>query len=256
MNKVWTFGDSFTQGNGCNPYDDYYEFTKKDRFSSKKPMKIFPDLLGMSLGLEVNNFARGGASNSFILRSVVRNIDKIKKGDFVVIGYTDEFRFEIPHPGNRMHKVLIDHFDVSSDISKSPKTFHEGEYVGKEQNKRMNYAMYQYVKEIHMMKLYRDPENPNMKETYGHEVLDREVKIQFRSLINYFKQNNIAVYEFDWTKDDFIPRYEQISYATKGKIQNYHLSWKGHEDLSNNILEHWERLNKKVPFHPNSKGLI
>ena len=180
--------------------------------------------------MKLNNISMGGGSNSYILRNIISNISKIKSGDVIAIGYTDPWRFEVPGAGNFMRQVL------SESAIRGHDTFTEERWVGIDQNKRMNDSMYYYCTEIHMMKLFRDPENPNMKETWGYDVLAREVNTQFISLIKHFKNNNIKVVTFKWDDNRFSERYETIDKATNGNIKNYHLSWKGHYNLSNDLM--------------------
>ena len=67
------------------------------------------------------------------------------------------------------------------------------------------------------------------------------------------ENNKIKVVTFNWDTHEF--RYESISIATNNTIQNYHLSWKGHQDLHNDILKFLQRndiLNLKTSIHLNS----
>tara|TARA_B110000285_G_scaffold199990_1_gene233549 strand:+ start:7287 stop:8087 length:801 start_codon:yes stop_codon:yes gene_type:complete len=222
-NTLWTFGDSFTEGNGCLPGNLYYEKT----FDTKNPQAIWTKLLSNRLSFKLEDFSMGGASNPYILRNVISNIDKIKSGDIVVIGYTDDWRFEISGP-HRMHQVLINSIEGYD-------TFHEEESIGKEQNKLINDVMTEYCKEIHMMKLH----NPDGNERYSFEIIAKEIKTQFNSLIKHFHNNKIKVVTFNWDMEDFCGRYEDITKATKTnhQIKNFHLSWKGHKSLNDDIFK-------------------
>ena len=50
MNKVWTFGDSFTFGDGCNWWDDYYK-----NYPEKRGLK-FNKLLSNHYDLPLEDF--------------------------------------------------------------------------------------------------------------------------------------------------------------------------------------------------------
>ena len=70
MNTLWTFGDSFTFGHGCRPdgpLPEYYNNYKKDGDDT------WPNLLGSMLNTKVKNFGKCGASNDYILDSIIDN---------------------------------------------------------------------------------------------------------------------------------------------------------------------------------------
>ena len=81
MNKLWVFGDSFSTGGG---YPDKKTFNK-----------FWPSIVANKLGLKLVNKALGGRSNETILTTMITNLHKINKGDYVIIGLTDSIRFEI-----------------------------------------------------------------------------------------------------------------------------------------------------------------
>ena len=51
MNKLWTFGDSFTAGFGCTPKFEYYKKYYKEGD------KLWVDLLADEMGLTLSNIA-------------------------------------------------------------------------------------------------------------------------------------------------------------------------------------------------------
>jgi hypothetical protein len=82
MNRLITFGDSFTYGHGlvdCHIPPD---------LAGPNCSKIsWPQLLGDKLGIEVINRAKPGHSNIEILRDVLRSTD-ILSTDIIIIGWT------------------------------------------------------------------------------------------------------------------------------------------------------------------------
>jgi hypothetical protein len=70
-------------------YSQYYEY-KNNTFPP-----IWPDLLSVKLGVSLNNYAIGGISNDEIFSIFCQNINKIKCGDIVIIGWSFKERFRI-----------------------------------------------------------------------------------------------------------------------------------------------------------------
>jgi hypothetical protein len=95
-NRLWAFGDSFTQGYGCIYGDEYYHkhYKEGDR--------LWPDHLGALLGLEAINKGSSGASNDKILDTILHNYKDVKKGDTVIISmnYPQRLDVEIPYKDN------------------------------------------------------------------------------------------------------------------------------------------------------------
>jgi len=79
MKTAWFFGDSFVYGWGC-----------KDKTNNKD--KIMSQIVSEHLNCKENNLAKYGYSNENILFSILTNINKIKKGDYVIIFDTHSVR--------------------------------------------------------------------------------------------------------------------------------------------------------------------
>lgn len=94
MSKLWTFGDSFTAGNGILPNEPYVEYEKKKRGFP------WPVILSQKLGLELKNKGMGMFSNDKIIDTIIANYHHIQEGDVVIIGKTFSFRIDIPNKTN------------------------------------------------------------------------------------------------------------------------------------------------------------
>jgi hypothetical protein len=92
MSTLWTFGDSFTAGNGCL---DNEEFTIKYKKSNDD--KIWPEIVASKFNFQLKNIGTGLFSNDKILDSIIKNYKYIKKNDLVIIGNTFYSRFDIPY---------------------------------------------------------------------------------------------------------------------------------------------------------------
>jgi len=223
MNKIWTFGDSFTYGAGCNDYDDYYK-----NYPKKRGLK-FNKILSNHYELPLKDFSLGGASNAWILRQMVNNIHKFEEGDIISINLTDKFRLEMPNP----HQLDDLQPILSHAAHKENPVFGEFEPNGNE-----NDAVYSYVKYIHMM----DVEDKDIKTT-GYEVLYKLYMNQFDSICKLLSKLNVKYVLWDW-QDFALPgpfgsnntRYDNITSCTNGEMDDFHLSWKGHIELSNDLI--------------------
>lgn len=93
MNKLWTFGDSFTAGNGTFVNEEYNKY--------KQPGEaIWPVLLSEKLNMELVNRGYGLFSNDKIIDTIMENYNLIKPNDLVIIGKTWPGRIDIPNKAN------------------------------------------------------------------------------------------------------------------------------------------------------------
>ena len=110
MVTLWTFGDSFTFGHGCRPDGPTNEYYYNYRSESDE---VWPNLLGQMLNVEVKNLGKCGASNDFIIDSIIDNVDMIKPNDIVIIGKSFYQRFDMPKLNNNTFtQVLIQYNSV------------------------------------------------------------------------------------------------------------------------------------------------
>ena len=70
MQRLWTFGDSFTAGCGCL---DNEVFTIKYKKSDED--KIWPEIVASKLNFQLKNMGAGLFSNDKILDSIKQNLD-------------------------------------------------------------------------------------------------------------------------------------------------------------------------------------
>jgi hypothetical protein len=94
MNKLWTFGCSFTADfypvgyeHISSTYDEY------KKFKGGTLPDVWPTILGKKLNYDVRNCAIGGSSNYNILKQFINVIDNINDGDILIFGWTQLVRF-------------------------------------------------------------------------------------------------------------------------------------------------------------------
>ena len=89
---LWIFGDSFStpfynkiQGQWDTEYCNWKGYIPKH----------FGDIIGNELGVEVKHFGIGGVGNDTIFDVVLKQVPNIRKGDMVIIGWSNVLRFRL-----------------------------------------------------------------------------------------------------------------------------------------------------------------
>jgi hypothetical protein len=204
MGTLWTFGDSFTNGDGCIETQGIRDGDTKYYYEYKKDGdNIWPHHLGNLLNLKVKNCAISGASNDKIIDKIIDEFDNFKKDDIVIIQKTFSQRFDIPNI-NRLQTHFGEALSImAEDLKKNPyiKNKLELECV-------LNYGV-----------LFSDSilfkERHNKRFNFIKNVVDSKVfKCQM------------------WDIFDFMQSFENILEHTKGNIKDYHLSFNGHKDCA------------------------
>jgi hypothetical protein len=218
VNKLWIFGDSFSApytkiSKKCEEYIEWKGYEPK----------VYGDVLGEKLGMEVINTALGGLDNYSIFESFCNSVEKMKKGDAVVIGWSETTRF-------RLVKDLAMEWQsiIINDWHNNP---------------HFNHISKDSINEIGVNR---------MSMLYWIEVMSWSKLIQFTLNTNgidvlFFTPftKGYSIIPADWR----IQKLERIVHETNGNINDWH-----HNEKSNHILgvELYDRLiNKK-----NNKGKI
>jgi hypothetical protein len=218
MAIIWTFGDSFTAGDGCvetlgirdgnfKYYNEYKEFDSD----------IWPNILSKTIGYKVKNFGKSGASNDYILDSIIDNFNMMESDDIVIIEKTFFQRFDVPKlNSNEFHTQYAEElYFLSIDLENNK--YHKDKL---EIETILNYAV-----------LFSD--NILFKER-------QDKRFRFVETILKTKVNKILI----WDVLDFTyGKIETIGQHTNGKIKDYHFSFNGHKSFS-------ELLYKKLYIKP------
>lgn len=218
MANLWTFGDSFTAGDGCvdtlairdGDFKYYNQYKEPDG-------DIWPNILGKTIGFNVKNIGKSGASNDYIIDSIIDNFNMIESNDIVIIEKTFYQRFDIPK------------LDSSQ--------FHT-----------------QYAEELHMLSVDLKTNKYNKDKLEIETILNYGVLFSDNKL---FKERQDKRFEFIktqlntkidkiliWDVLDFAyGKIETITQHTCGEIKDYHFSFNGHKTFS-------ELLYKKLYTKP------
>ena len=90
MNKLHTFGCSYTQDFNDNKIDTYIDYRN---FRGGTFPLTWPEILSNKLNLGLKNYGRGGGGNNLIFQTLCNNINEIKKDDVVIIQWTYAHRY-------------------------------------------------------------------------------------------------------------------------------------------------------------------
>jgi hypothetical protein len=206
MNKLFTFGCSFTYGNGCLPNNIY---TKQYKKSDED--KIWPEIVANEIGYKLYNYGLGAISNDVILDNMIERFDEISEGDIVILQKTFTHRFDIA-PIRRKNEPYIRQF-----ITITPNSHETLKYEG-----------------------YDTSEIDSI--LYNTWLMDNELNdMRFENRFNFFKKlfllKGVKKCIF-WDVIKYIDKnvYERIQEATNGEIIDAHWSYTGHRQFSKVIL--------------------
>jgi hypothetical protein len=208
MAKVYTFGDSFTEGAGCKPDDEYYKKYNKNN------ELIWPEIVSKHYNAELINTGLGGCSNEIILDKILENWNRIKKEDIVVIGKTFSHRFDIPAFPFKNKLVTVwgpSWFDFP-DVKDYPSLDSLKNYLA---FYRVDNSLYdnRHCNYFNFLKIQLE--------------VTKNVKVVF------------------WQTDRNIKNVETITTATNGTIIDGHFSYKGHQDFAQWVISKLESTKLK-----------
>lgn len=208
MSKLFTFGDSFTKGDGVvGPYGSLYKKDEND--------VIWPELVAKKMNLTLKNKGISGASNDSIIDSIINSWDEICENDFVIIGKSWSHRFDFPQRNNSLIPQSIVWRGGETDVKK----WFDDVTVG-----IFNDAQIECIKtfsvEFATQPMYAHRQN--LRLNFLKNILIKEKKVKFIHI---------------WDVETLWNLYENIKQATDGEIQDVHWSYKGHKDFCDFILK-------------------
>lgn len=274
MNKLWTFGDSFTFGHGCRPIIDetkngtYYK-TFLDYIDLSKP--IWPEIVAERFNLELINNGVNGITNDKILDYILKNIIEFKPNDCVIIQMSTSSRFEFPFAKER------NLFGTIKGEKEGLYEYHDSPHILKTIHSLHVLKDYENGGETTLMHTNGEKENKNFKLTkdkfetiqnffnyfiYYQKYYEREIWrfIKITELLNKLNVNVFIMNEDIWPSHIpkpknlidietqgllhyIIENKQTIIYDTGGKIIDYHPSYDGHMKIGRKITKHIENIN-------------
>lgn len=91
MNKLYVFGDSFTQGH--HRFESYPAYADFKELRGGKLFDLWSTILTNKLGFKLENLGHAGTGNEEIFSILCQNVNKFQKGDIVIINWTFITRF-------------------------------------------------------------------------------------------------------------------------------------------------------------------
>jgi hypothetical protein len=195
MKTIWVFGCSHTAGHGCTPTFEYYEKYYKDG------NKLWSQHLAQYLKMDVINRGKNGASNDMILDTIIDSFDEIKSDDIVIIGNTYSHRFDVPQKEG-LNAIFWDWETFAMDDIRSQFTLDERRCI-------MDFQYYFMLSPL-----------------FGKRWMKRWKFIQKR-----LEDKGCRCIVWDVWEE--LKGIETIKKATDNKIDDGHMSFKGHLDFSN-----------------------
>jgi hypothetical protein len=217
MQTLWTFGDSFTFGHGCRedchfkPYLTY----------KKEGDDIWPNHLSKMLNSEVKNYGKNGASNDWIIDSIIDVINEIKENDYVVINKTHHGRFDIPYDGEFYNVLTVLERQNNILMAEDLNNFDDEKF-----NTLLNFQ-YHFAEDV----LYKKRQ-------------DKKYQLLMDVLLNNKKVKTCYI----WYHGDqyIVKRFETIYQHTSKKIKDWHFSFKGHKEFANYLFNTVISGNKNI----------
>ena len=203
MKTLWTFGDSFTFGHGCRPDGPLSEYYHNYKIETDD---IWPNHLGKKINAEVKNFGKCGASNDFIIDCIIDQWNFIKEDDVVIIGVTYHSRFDVPLKNRTVLSTIYWGFE---DLS---------EFEGEEREHMETLVNFQYY-------------------FANHELYKKRHLKRYNFLNKLLNEKKVTTFIWDVEYYQHTTRFEKIATATNGKIDDWHFSFKGHEDFSDMVYK-------------------
>lgn len=202
MKTLWTFGDSFTFGHGCR--EDCPSLLYSMYKECKSPLDdIWTNQLANLLEMNVKNLGNNGNTNDTIIDSIIDSYDFIDIDDIVIIGKTYSGRHSIPY-GDTFHRVMSikesEGYELLRNLSDFDKEISE------------TIINFQYYFANH---------------SFYKEQQDKRIQFLSNRLYSEKKIKKCIIWDIETR-----PRFETILEDTKGRIKDYHFSWKGHRQFT------------------------
>jgi hypothetical protein len=198
MNKLFTFGCSFTAGNGCLIDESY-----TNQYKSKDTDLIWNTIIANEIGYELVNYGMGGYSNDKIFDTILEVYNSINQNDYVIIEMSFHHRYDIP---NKLDNSLI-------TIAPNPSNLLVNEYSKSE------IEHISYVSTLMESNLFKK----------------RNVN-RFNFLQKLLLQNKKVKNCLIWDVEENINNFEKIVDATGGEINDHHWSFEGHRNFAKHLL--------------------
>jgi hypothetical protein len=208
MQTIWTFGDSFTFGDGCREDKgirdgdtNYYQKYNKEEYD------IWPNLLSNMVGCNIKNMSKSGASNDYIIDSIIDVYDLINKNDIVIIQKTFFERFDVPFLNKTGWHTQYGESLYTLDLDLKKNKY--------DKNKVELETILNYGVSFASNKLFKERQDKRFN------FLKDQLK---------YKVNNVFIWDID---DNIRTSINTISQHSNNEFIDYHFSFLGHIQFAN-----------------------
>jgi hypothetical protein len=223
MDNLFVFGCSFTEDyNNSKAYEEY------KKYRGGVLPKNWATILGEKLNMNVFNYGKGGSGNLHIFMKFCSLCDKINEGDIVIIGWSKSTRFRWVQGNDWVHLNGSDR-DLPSITMKTC-----NEIIVNRSSDLYIKEVYDYeniIKELSKYKKFKV-----FFWSSDNNIIYKSNKTEECYLLIDYNNNNIDFTPFNLIfKDDGALT---IRNETNGKIEDDHLSEKGHIKQSDLFYQH------------------
>jgi len=231
MNTLYTFGCSYTQDlEKLNPNDPQIKYVNEFLGAIIPP--TWSKILSNLLGYDIVNAAVAGIGNEVIFENVCKMSPNVKKGDMVIVQWTQNHRFRWPHNYNG------DEFWVNQIPN-----FYHGDKIP-----TLSKGTFEEILFIRDHPLYR-------KQLYNHQILIDQLAISVGFDIYYWSMGEKIISElpkdrkflltdkFDEFSHNWFTYFNKmnaytINQETNNVISDGHYGKIGHEVIAKLFYEH------------------
>ena len=239
MNKIWYFGDSFSQG-FCHVYDKSMSFLYQEW--------LWTVQVADQLKMEYDNFSTGGSGMEYTYNQFEEQSANFTTNDIIIMSITDLNRTYFDHESPWLCSVSSYQYAADNKSPAYNKDRHKAynlfsEYLFQYRNQQINFINFLY-------RLNQEAQEKQLKIIllfcFGPEVeqhvLDRFPNIDF---VDGNLNSDVSMAEFDDVK-----LFHQYA-AKRGDDRKNHLSKVNHYILANKVVEyirHGISINLKEGF--------
>jgi hypothetical protein len=207
--RILAFGCSHTSGYGCIGTHPYY--LKYKSLNNK----IWINHIASEMGLPVLNFAKEGASNDFIIDSIINEWNNISCDDIIFINFTYSHRFDIPI----FNKDEKEFMTITMNIENKNMKKLLNEQFTKEQLNNIEFFLYNF--------------------SFDNLIKKRQL-LRIDYICERLKEKGCSV--IFWDAESELKNLERISQHTLNKIEDLHLSFNGHKELAERFLKKYDTI--------------
>ena len=225
MNRLFTFGCSYTADFDINMIKGYQEYKK---YRGGTFPKSWPTLLGEKLNMEVRNYGIGGVGNQSIFDQFCIHSDEIEENDIVIIGWSFVHRYRWARTeGNCWH------YFGAGPINEKIETFQDNQTHDNIIQNRMNdlYSdeVFNYIKLIDVLSKAKD-----FKTYYWFS----DERLIDKLNIDTPNKDRFILYKKEMLRTVYQNGGKNIQQETNGVVSDNHLGELGHIVQSNLIYNH------------------